>query len=129
MEIPWKTNDKPEPGQKAYLMASRFDLKSGRHSPAFLLGAIRIWRQSLRSPGLLGVSLRAFPLHKQYWTLSAWTGEPALRQFMRTDPHSGFMRRARPWMREAAFKFWEIPAEELHAKTLWDSATERIEAE
>ncbi|HLK01136.1 MAG TPA: hypothetical protein VKU39_14675 [Streptosporangiaceae bacterium] len=129
MEIPWTTHDKPEPGQQAFIMASRFNLTSARHTPAFLLGAIRIRRQSLDSPGMLGVSLRAFPLRKQYWTLSAWTGEQALRQFMRAEPHGGFMRRAHPWMRDATFKFWELPAGELDAKTLWDSAKKHIEAE
>ncbi len=128
MEIPWKTNDKPEPGQKAYVMASRFNLTSARHTQAFLLGAMRIRRQALGSDGLIGVSLRAFPLRKQYWTLSAWTGEQALREFMRAEPHGSFMRRARPWMRDAAFKFWELPPEELGAKTLWESAKEHIQA-
>lgn len=109
-------------------MASRFELTSAWHSPAFLLGALRIWRQSLRSPGLLGVSLRAFPLRGQYWTLSAWTGEQALRAFMRTDPHGAFMRKARPWMRDATFRFWELPAGELDAKTLWESAQYQLAA-
>ena len=107
-------------------MASRFELKSFGRTLAFLSGAMRIRRQSLRSPGLLGMSLRAYPLRKEYWTRSAWSGEPALREFMRTDPHRTFMGIARPWCRTATFKFWELPADKLDARELWSSGQQRI---
>src|SRR5215470_15899308 len=62
-------------GTEAYVMASRFELTSGWRSPAFLAQAVRAWRQARRSPGVLGVTLRAQPLRLSYWTLSAWTGK------------------------------------------------------
>jgi hypothetical protein len=124
MDIPWMTRGKPEPGQQAFIMASRFEVSPAWRGLAFLLHAVRVWRQALRSPGLLGVSLRAQLLRNTYWTLSAWTGEPALREFMRTDPHRTVMRKVRPWAKTATFRFWD--AAELDPEALWASAEKRI---
>lgn len=81
-----------------------------------------------RSPGLLGVSLRAYPVRGVYWTLSAWTGEPALRDFARTDPHRTLMKRARPWTKSSTFRFWAVPADALKPTPLWADARARISA-
>lgn len=129
MDIPWTVNSstaKPEPDQPAFLMASRFDLKQHWRTPAFFLSALRVFQQARRSPGLLGVSLRAHPLSKSYLTLSAWTGEPALREFMRANPHRTVMGKAKPWCAEATFRFWELPAGDINQKTLWASAEQRL---
>jgi quinol monooxygenase YgiN len=127
MELPWTTgNQQATADQDAFVMGSRFQLRSPWRSPAFFLLSMRIWRQARRSPGLLGVSLRAHPLRGDFWTLSAWTDEAALRQFARTDPHQTIMKQARPWTRSATFRFWSVPAAALSAKVLWGSAEQRI---
>jgi hypothetical protein len=77
----------PSAGRDPLIMGSRFELTSAWRSPGFLAHAMRIWRQARRSPGILGVSLRAHPLRGTFWTLSAWTDEAALQAFARTDPH------------------------------------------
>jgi heme-degrading monooxygenase HmoA len=132
MELPWSAAGTPSSGQDAYVMASRFELTSAWRSPAFLVQALRVWRQARRSPGILGVSLRAEPMRRTYWTLSAWTGEAALRAYARTDPHRTVMRRVRPWARSATFRFWTVPGEELAAARaparLWAEAERRIGA-
>jgi heme-degrading monooxygenase HmoA len=113
-------------------MASRFELTSAWRSPAFLAQALRARRQARRSPGVLGVSLRAQPLRRTYWTLSAWTGEPALMAFARAEPHRTVMRRVRPWAKTATFRYWTAPAGELPpagdrtARALWAEAERRI---
>jgi heme-degrading monooxygenase HmoA len=135
MDLPWSAAPAPSDGfegRDAYVMASRFELTSGWRSPAFLVQAVRVWRQARRSPGLIGVSLRAQPLRRTYWTLSAWTGEAALREYARTEPHRTVMRRVRPWARTATFRFWTVPAQELAAGAaagrLWADAEHRISA-
>jgi heme-degrading monooxygenase HmoA len=112
-------------------MGTEFELNSRWRSPAFFANAMRIWRQARRSPGLLGVSLRAHPVSGVFWTLSAWTDEAALREFARTDPHRTIMKKARPWTRSATFRFWTVPAGQLPAKPpqatpLWADAEARI---
>jgi hypothetical protein len=126
MDTPWTTKTPPDAGPDAFVMASRFELKSAWRSPAFLLYAMRILRQTGRSPGLHAVTLRAHPVRGEFWTLSAWTGEDALREFARTDPHRSIMKAARPWMKTATFRFWSVPVATLSPKELWQSAEQRI---
>ena len=128
MELPWATNGTPSGDRKAFVMGSRFELSSSWRSAMFLMLSLRIWRQARRSPGMVGVSLRAFPVRKTYWTLSAWTDEAALREFARTDPHRTIMKRARPWTKSATFRFWTMPAGELKPGSLWSDAEARINA-
>ena len=133
MEIPWTRKDQPDAGPAAVVMASRFELRTAARSPVFLVHSLRLWRQARRSPGLIGVSLRAQPLRGTFWTLSAWTGEQALKAFARTDPHASSMRRIRPWTKDATFRFWSLPvaeiaSEDFSAAGLWADAVARIDA-
>ena len=128
MDLPWSAAGTPPAGQDAYVMASRFELTSMWRSPAFLTQAIRAWRQARRSPGVYGVTLRAEPLRRTYWTLSAWTGEAALQEFARTEPHRTIMRRVRPWAKTATFRFWTAPAGQLTPGQLWTETERRINA-
>lgn len=129
MELPWMSRPQAAAhSQDAVVMGSRFELKSPWRSPAFLLNSMRIWRQARRSPGLLGVSLRAHPVGGVYWTLSAWTDESSLREFARTDPHRTIMKKARPWTKSATFRFWTVPADKLTPGPLWADAVARITA-
>lgn len=126
MDLPWSATGTPPAGQDAYVMASKFELTSGWRSPAFLVQAIRAWQQARRSPGVFGVTLRAQPLRRTYWTLSAWTDEAALYAFARTEPHRTIMRRVRPWARTATFRFWTVPADKVMPAELWAEAESRI---
>ncbi|SEG87302.1 hypothetical protein SAMN04489712_120107 [Thermomonospora echinospora] len=131
MEIPWTSSADPDTGTVALVMASRFRLRTAWRSPVFLIHSLRLWRQARRSPGALGVSLRASPVRGTFWTLSAWTDRRALYGYARTDPHGRIMKRIRPWTLEADFRFWEIPADGLPrdrngAAGLWAEAEKRL---
>ena len=115
-------------GTVAFVMGSRFELESPWRSPTFFLLSLRVWRQARRTPGLLGVSLRAHPVSGVFWTLSAWADEPSLREFARTDPHRTIMKRARPWTKSSTFRFWTAPAGTLTPAPLWADAVARITA-
>jgi hypothetical protein len=67
-------------------------------------------RQLAAADGLIGYTLRARPLARDYWTLSAWTGNTALREFMRTPPHVQVMTSLKPYMGPAKFVTWTISA-------------------
>lgn len=134
MEIPWTQIHRPDAGPAAVVMASRFELTTAVRSPLFLAHSLRLWRQARQSAGILGVSLRAQPLKGTFWTLSAWTGQQALAAFAGTDPHASSMRRIRPWMKNATFRFWSVPASEIASETftpagLWADAVTRIAAD
>lgn len=128
MDLPWSVTGTPPASRDAYVMASKFELTSAWRSPAFLVQAIRAWQQARRSPGVFGVSLRAQPLRRTYWTLSAWTDETALYAFARTEPHRTIMRLVRPWAKTATFRFWTVPADKVMPAELWAEAESRISA-
>jgi heme-degrading monooxygenase HmoA len=129
MDLPWGTAGRPATdGTEAFVMASKFELTSGWRTPAFLTQSIRAWRQARRSPGVLGVTLRAQPLRLSYWTLSAWTSKDALDAFARAEPHRTIMRRVRPWAKTATFRFWTADAARLTPDMLWAEAERRISA-
>jgi hypothetical protein len=133
MEIPWTAVDQPGAGPDVQVMGSRFELKTAWRSPQFFVYSVRLWRQARRSPGILGVSLRAQPLAGVFWTLSAWTSREALTSFAGTDPHATAMKRIRPWMRESTFRFWSVPADGITAASfrpadLWAEAQRRVGA-
>ena len=130
MDLPWGAAIQPpaDAGPTAFVMASKFELTSGWRSPAFLAQAIRAWRQARRSPGILGVTLRAQPARRTYWTLSAWTDKAALYAYARAEPHRTVMRRTRPWAKTATFRFWTADAGQLTPDRLWAEAERRISA-
>jgi len=129
MDLPWGAAGRATAdGTDAFVMASKFELTSGWRTPAFLAQAIRAWRQARRSPGVLGVTLRAQPLRLSYWTLSAWTGKDALDAFARAEPQRTIMRRVRPWAKTATFRFWTADASRLAPDRLWAEAERRISA-
>lgn len=133
MEIPWAAPAAAEvpPGQDIVILGSRFELTSAWRSPAFLGYAMRIWLQARRSPGIIGVSLRAQPLRATFWTLSAWSSQAALRDFARADPHRSIVARVRPWAKTAVLRTWTVPGGEpgpaaLDPAALWQQAEARI---
>jgi hypothetical protein len=132
MEIPWTAPAAPgvPAGQDIVILGSRFELTSAWRSPAFLGHAMRIWLQARRSPGIIGVSLRAQPLRATFWTLSAWSSQAALRDFARADPHRSIVARVRPWAKTAVLRTWTVPGGEaaaaLDPATLWKQAEAAI---
>jgi hypothetical protein len=67
-------------------------------------------RQLAAADGLIGYTLRAAPLARDYWTSSVWTGNTALRKFMRTPPHVQVMTSLKPYMGPTKFVTWTISA-------------------
>lgn len=121
--IPWIKVESPT-APEALVMASRFEVTSLRQVPGFLLAAMRVWRQALKSPGALGVSLKAQPFKRTFWTLSAWTDKAAINGYATTEPHKSTMRGKRAVMKDSTFVFWTTPAHDL--PITWDEAHRRI---
>jgi hypothetical protein len=107
------------------VMASRLELSRLRDVPSFLTAALRIRRQMLSSPGALGLSLIARPLHRTFWTLSAWQDQKALGTAVGREPHRQLMNRFRPRMAGSSFVTWTAPATAL--PIAWDDALHRLE--
>src|SRR4051794_8503752 len=106
----------------ALAMASEFELTSLRHVPRFFLDSMRIYRQTLRADGALGVSLEAHPLRGRFRTLSSWRDRAAIDAFIRAEPHRSAMRRHHASMKRAKFVFWDAVEPQLS----WDEATRQL---
>jgi len=84
---PWRTFGTPDPNYDFVVLLSFLPLKSyWRVLPFFFYTAQVVW-QLAGAGGLVGYSLLARPFKKQFWTLSAWRNEGALRAFVQHPPH------------------------------------------
>ena len=123
--LPWTIPNKPEPGTtQAYVMASKFELRSLKDVPRFFIKSMSAWSQVRKAPGAFGASLVAQPLKRTFFTLSAWEDRGALYTYAKTQPHQGVMAAMRPTCRRSTFTFWEVPIGEL--PITWDDAKRRL---
>jgi Domain of unknown function (DUF3291) len=109
-DLPWTTRAEMEPGSDYLVMASHLPLKRISSTVRFFGGVSAIRKQLATADGLVGYTLRAKPLARDYWTLSVWTDQTALREFMRTAPHARLMTSLKPFMGPTKFVTWTIPA-------------------
>jgi quinol monooxygenase YgiN len=123
-DIPWTATRELEPGREYLVMASHLPLRNITSTLRFFraVGAIR--KQLRTAPGLIGYTLRAKPLARDYWTVSVWTDLSALQTFMRTPPHLGVMDSLKPHMGPTKFVQWNITAAD--GLPGWSGALERL---
>jgi heme-degrading monooxygenase HmoA len=110
MDLPWTTRTNMEPGLEYLVMASHLPLNRITSTIRFFRGVSAIRKQLATADGLIGYTLRAKPLTRDYWTLSVWADETALRAFMRTPPHVGLMASLHDLMGPTTFTTWKISA-------------------
>ena len=114
----------PGPDSEILVLASRPPLRSIWKVPWFLGLTVSVVRQLEPSDRLVGWSLRAQPLARTFWTLSAWTDATALREFVNQTPHSAAMRKLRPHMGPMRFTSWTVHGSAL--PVAWDEAIVRL---
>lgn len=93
-----------------------------RSSSSFKTPAV--WRQVRRSPGAYGATLKAKPLTRTFWTLSAWESKAALDDFVRSGAHRPAARGLAPQMRDGTFTTWQARSEDLPLS--WSEAFRRL---
>lgn len=113
-DLPWTTRAGMEPGPEYLVMASHLPLKRISSTVRFFRGVSAVRKQLAAADGLVGYTLRAKPLARDYWTLSVWTNETALRELVRTSPHVGLMASLKPFMGPTKFVTWTIHAADGH---------------
>jgi hypothetical protein len=112
------------PGGEYLVMASHLPLRSITSTLRFFRAVNAVRNQLSRAEGLVGYTLRAKPLARDYWTLSVWNDDVALMNFMRTPPHVGVMGSLKPVMRPTRFVQWQITADD--GLPSWTEAFERL---
>ncbi|MGW0665105.1 DUF3291 domain-containing protein [Streptodolium elevatio] len=120
----WITPNPAPAHTQVLVMASRFELTSLTHVPAFLVKSMSSWNQIKTAPGAYGASLIAQPLRRVFYTLSAWQNRDSLYRYAKADPHGDAMRAMRPAMRSFTHVFWEAGSGEL--PITWNEAKQRL---
>ena len=108
MKSPWKWSTSLEPEREYLVLASSIPPNSRRSTWRLFRGASAVRKQLAATDGVIGFSLLARPIRKQYATLSVWTGEDALAKFAGADPHHDLMRSLTPEMGPTKFVRWTI---------------------
>jgi hypothetical protein len=113
MKKPWRSFMPADPDREYLALLTYLPLKRFQAVPRFLWYTFQVFRQLSRARGLIGYSMEMRPLHRQFWTLSAWEGEDVLQEFVGRLPHAGIMRALAPSMGETAFLRWRIAGSAL----------------
>jgi heme-degrading monooxygenase HmoA len=109
-DLPWTSRAELEPGLDYLVMSSHLPLHRFSATVRFFRAVSAVRKQLATADGLIGYTLRAKPLARDYWTLSVWKDETALREFMRTSPHVQIMSSLKPFMGPTKFVTWRMSA-------------------
>lgn len=90
------------------VLASYLPLRRVSATIGFFRAVSAVRKQLAHADGLIGYTLRARPVAREYWTLSVWSTEAALHAFVRAQPHVELMRSLRPHMNPTKFVYWSI---------------------
>ena len=109
-DLPWTARAEMETGTGYLVMASHLPLRRITATVRFFRAVSAVRKQLATAEGLVGYTLRAKPLARDYWTLSVWEDDAALGQFMRTPPHVQVMTSLKPFMGPTKFVTWTLSA-------------------
>ena len=123
---PWRTFGSPDPNRDFLAVLSYLPLKSYWRLLPFVVYTAQIVKQLAISDGLLGYSLLARPFSKQFWTLSVWDGDGALRGFVQRPPHARIMTALTRHMGKTSFVRWTVKGSQLPLQ--WDDALRRFQS-
>jgi hypothetical protein len=122
--LPWKSFASPESDREYTALVSYLPLNKFRALPKFIRYTRQIQHQLADSKGLVGYSMDANLVDKEFWTLSVWEDAEALRRFVQQTPHDKVMEDLLPDMGQTAFVRWK--AEGSSVPPDWITAKERI---
>lgn len=124
MKSPWKRMAPLEEGGTYVVLASSIPPRSRRSTAKLFRGAQAVKRQLRQAEGLMGFSMLARPMRKQYGTLSIWRDEAALGAFASSGPHGELMSELAPLMDEPVFVRWTISGDDR--RPTWKEAARRL---
>ncbi len=123
MDLPWITFAPADKSREYLALLSYLPLNRYGAIPGFLRFLFQIQRQLRGTPGIVGYSLRAKLIGRNFWTLSAWNNETALMDFVAKVPHGQAMKALLPHMGRTRFTQWKVSGAELPLR--WDDAIQR----
>jgi quinol monooxygenase YgiN len=125
MKSSWKALGVLDADAEYLVLASSIPPKSMTSTWSMFRGSRVVRQQLLTADGLLGFSMLAEPLRKNYATMSVWRDEEALDAFASTHPHAQLMADLAPSMNEPKFVRWTISGSD--GTPSWTDALDRLE--
>ncbi|MFD0360825.1 antibiotic biosynthesis monooxygenase [Nocardia sp. GCM10030253] len=87
--LPWTSGvHEPTDGEQLQVLTSRLPLNRYSDVVRFLRWTLRIRSQLRDAPGCVGYTLDARLFSKTFWTLSAWSDQEAMNNFVRSGAHA-----------------------------------------
>jgi hypothetical protein len=126
MKSPWKQLQPHDPNREYVAFASRIPPRSRRSTWRLFRGSRAVSRQLAQTDGVVGFSLLARPLRKEYATLSLWIDDASLASFASSAPHCELRDELAPEMAPTTFRRWNVAAGE--ARPTWSEALRRLAA-
>jgi hypothetical protein len=123
MDMHWVALAQADADREYLALLSYLPLKTYRGIPSFFRFTFQILKQMRATPGAMGFSLRAKIIARNFWTLSAWKDEQALRDFVMKLPHAAAMKTVRPYMGATNFTQWKVTGAAL--PLYWEDAMRR----
>ena len=121
---PWRAFGSPDANGDFAALLSYLPVKSyTRLFPVFIY-TMQIMKQLAAAPGLIGYSLLAHPLSKEFFTLSAWQNDAALQAFVDHAPHQRIMIALAPHMAKTQFVRWPVKGSQI--PLTWNDALSRL---
>ena len=127
MDSPWIKFATAETNREYFALLSYLPLNKYGAIPAFLKFSFQIQKQLRATRGIIGYSLRAKLFSRKFWTLSAWTDEKPLMDFVANIPHGQAMKAMMPHMGPTKFTKWKVSGSVLPLR--WEDAMERSKKE
>lgn len=125
MKSPWKSISALQPDREYLVLASSIPPVSRSSTRRLFQGASAVRKQLTGAEGVVGFSLLARPLRKQYATLSVWVDERSLTAFAHATPHEDLMARLAPEMAPTKFVRWTITGSD--GLPSWRDALQRLD--
>ena len=124
MKSPWKSIGRFEPDRSYLVLASSIPPRKLSSTWRMFRGASAVRKQIAKTEGVIGFSLLARPLRKQYATLSVWSDDEALSMFSGESPHHELMSKLAPEMGPTKFVRWTISGSD--GRPSWSDALQRL---
>jgi hypothetical protein len=122
MDSPWITFAPADANREYLALLSYLRLKY-RAVPGFLRFSFQIQKQLRGIPGIIGYSLRAKVLSRNFRTLSVWEDQKTLMDFVAKIPHGEAMKAMAPHMGQTKFTRWKVAGSSLPLR--WEEAMQR----
>ncbi len=106
--LPWTSFTEAEVDKEYPALLSHLPLATFRAMPKFFRFVFAIRRQLSESEGLIGYSLDAHVLDKEFWTLSVWEDRDSLWRFVHRLPHCRAMTDLLPHMGQTGVFHFEV---------------------